>query len=101
MVDTEDSVEPHQHSDIELKHLNEKFGEQLVLFGNIEITDIENMPNDRFRKLVKKTIADATAAQGRGFVLMPTASPFGRTISELTLRNYHTMIEETRSEPTL
>jgi len=29
-----------------------------------------------------------------GFVLMPSASPYGREISELTLRNYQIIIEE-------
>jgi len=92
-----DPVEPPPHGDVELGYLRKKYGRQLVLFGNIEITDIENLPEKMFRKVVKKTIADGITGEGRGFVLMPTASPYGRNISELTLHNYHIMIEEVES----
>ena len=81
--------------DNELKYLREKYGRHLVLFGNIEITDIENLPNDIFRKIVQKSLSEGTAGEGRGFVLMPTASPYGREISIQTLNNYRIMIEET------
>jgi uroporphyrinogen-III decarboxylase len=96
-ADAIDPIEPPPHGDAELKYIREKYGKQLVLFGNIEITDIENMPSDKFRKVVKQTIADATSDEGRGFVLMPSASPYGRNISERTLRNYQIMIEEVES----
>jgi len=77
--------------------LREKYGRQMVLFGNIEISDIENMPEKMFREIVKKSIADGISGEGRGFVLMPSASPYGRDISELTLRNYQIMVEEIES----
>ena len=93
-ADAIDPIEPPPHGDVELKYLRRKYGKQLVLFGNIEITDIENMPCDMFRKVVKQTIADGTSGEGRGFVLMPSASPYGRNISERTLRNYQIMVEE-------
>jgi hypothetical protein len=48
-----------------LKYLREKYGRHLVLFGNIEITDIENMPNDIFRKNVRKSLSEGTAGEGR------------------------------------
>jgi hypothetical protein len=93
-ADAVDPVEPPPHGDVDLQYVRRKYGEQLVLFGNIEISDIESMPGERFRKVVKQTIADGISGEGRGFVLMPTASPYGRNISELTLRNYQIMIEE-------
>jgi len=93
-ADAIDPIEPPPHGDVELKYLREKYGRHLVLFGNIEITDIENMPNDIFRKNVRKSLSEGTAGEGRGFVLMPTASPYGRDISENTFRNYKIMIEE-------
>jgi len=68
-----------------------------VLFGNIEIADIENMPSDMFRRVVKQSLADGTSGEGRGFVLMPTSAPYGRNISERTLRNYQIMVEEVES----
>ena len=93
-ADATDPIEPPPHGDVELKYLRKKYGKQLVLFGNIEITDIENMPFDMFRRVVKKTIADGTSGEGRGFVLMPSSAPYGRNISERTLRNYQIMVEE-------
>jgi hypothetical protein len=48
-----------------------------VLFGNIEIYDIENMLPDVFRRAVKQSIADETSDRGRGFVLMLSATPYG------------------------
>ena len=92
-----DPVEPPPHGDAELGNLREKYGSQLVFFGNIEISDIENLPEKLFREVVKKSISEGIAGDGRGFVLMASASPYGRTITDLTLRNYQIMIEEVES----
>jgi len=93
-ADATDPLEPFPHGNADLKQIREKYGKELVLFGNIEIADIENLSSDRFREVVKRSIADGTYGEGRGFVLMPTASPYGRIISEQTFRNYEIMIEE-------
>jgi uroporphyrinogen-III decarboxylase len=92
--DATDPLEPFPHGNADLRQIREKYGKSLVLFGNIEVADIENLPAERFREVVRKSIADGTHDKGRGFVLMPTASPYGRTISEQTFRNYEIMIEE-------
>ena len=96
-ADAIDPVEPPPHGDVELGNIRKKFGKQMVLFGNIEITDIENLPEKMFREVVKKSISEGTSGEGRGFVLMPSASPYGRNISDLTFRNYQIMIEEVES----
>ena len=62
------------------------------LFGNLEIADIEQMPPDRFEEKVRRALNEGTAGEGRGFVLMPSAAPYGRSISATTMRNYETMI---------
>ncbi|HSQ74734.1 MAG TPA: hypothetical protein VLT13_04220, partial [Bacteroidota bacterium] len=93
-ADAIDPIEPPPNGDVELKFVRERYGRELVLFGNLEIRDIESMPTAEFRKLVRESIADGTTGEGRGFVLMPSASPYGREISEQTLRNYQTIIEE-------
>lgn len=92
--DATDPLEPFPHGNADLRQIREKYGKSLVLFGNIEVADIENLPSERFREVVRTSIADGTHGEGRGFVLMPTASPYGRTISEQTFRNYEIMIEE-------
>lgn len=89
-----DPIEPPPRGDVTLQYLRQRYGRQLVLFGNIEISDLECMDTDRFRRLVRQAIADGTAGEGRGFVLMTSASPYGREISAQTFRNYQTMIQE-------
>ena len=93
-ADATDPLEPSPHGNADLRQIRETYGKDLVLFGNIEIADIESLPPDKFREVVRKTLADGTYGEGRGFVLMPTASPYGRIISERTFRNYEIMIEE-------
>lgn len=93
-ADAIDPLEPPDQGNIQLSEARNLYGEQLVLFGNIEIADLENMPSDSFRKLVSKALKEGTSGKGRGFVLMPSSSPFGREINSLTMDNYNIMIEE-------
>ena len=88
-----DPIEPPPQGDVELAYVRERHGKQLVLFGNLEISDIENLPTAQCAEKVKRALAQGTAGTGRGFVLMPSACPYGRELSPLTLRNYEKMIE--------
>ena len=47
---------------------------------------------DEFERKVEQALAEGTAGEGRGFVLMPSASPYGRKLTPHTLRNYETMV---------
>ncbi len=87
-----DPVEPLPQGDVALVDVRRQYGEQMVLFGNIESTDIENLPPAEFEKKVGQALREGTAGDGRGFVLMPSACPYGRAISDDTLRNYETMV---------
>lgn len=91
-ADAIDPVEPPPYGDVKLKYVRSKYGRDLVLFGNIEATDIENVEPTQFEKIVEKAIRDGTSGQGRGFVLMPTSAPNGRTIKPKVLANYETMV---------
>ncbi|KPL10307.1 MAG: hypothetical protein AMS26_21595 [Bacteroides sp. SM23_62] len=93
-ADAIDPIEPPPQGDVELGYVRQKYGNQMVLFGNLEISDIENMPSDMFREVVRSSIKAGTEGAGRGFVLMPSSSPCSRDISEPTLRNYQIIIEE-------
>ena len=88
-----DPIEPPPQGNVELSYVRENYGKDLVLFGNIEIVDVENTPNQDFKKIVSQSLIDGTKGQGRGFVLMPSASPYGRDISKTTMKNYETMVE--------
>ncbi|NOY74702.1 MAG: hypothetical protein GXP32_02795 [Kiritimatiellaeota bacterium] len=94
--DAIDPIEPPEQGDVTLKYVREKYGDAWVLFGNLEITDIENMPTAKFADKVRQAIDEGTAGDGRGFVLMPSACPYGRKLSPLAVANYEKMIELTR-----
>ncbi len=91
-ADALDPLEPPPHGDMELAEVRERVGRQMVLFGNLEISDIELLPPDAFAEKVRRALDEGTRGAGRGFVLMPSASPYGRTISARTIQNYETMV---------
>jgi hypothetical protein len=93
--DALDPIEPPRQGDVELGYVRERYGKQLVLFGNIEIADVESLPAQQFDEKVKRALDEGTAGEGRGFVLMPSAAPYGRVISATTMRNYEAMIRLT------
>jgi len=93
-ADAIDPVEPSPQGDVSLEYVREKYGDQLVLFGNIEVTDIENLSEDKFGELIDRTLDDIVSTSGRGCVIMPSASPFGRNVSAQTQRNYETLVQK-------
>jgi hypothetical protein len=88
-----DPIEPQPQGDVELRYVRERYGKQLVLFGNLEASDIENLPTPEFERKVRRAIEEGTAGDGRGFVLMPSACPYGRVLSPLALKNYRKLVE--------
>jgi hypothetical protein len=90
--DALDPIEPPPQGDVELGYVRERYGRQLVLFGNLEIADIEQLPASRFAEKVRRALDEGMTGEGRGFVLMPSSAPYGRHLSAQTLRNYETMI---------
>jgi len=87
-----DPVEPPPQGDVELAWVRRTFGRDLVLFGNLEIADIENLEAPAFEQVVARSLRDGTAGEGRGFVLMPSACPCGRVVAPKTMANYETMV---------
>jgi len=91
-ADAIDPIEPPPQGDVHLASVRNEYGKGLVLFGNLEIGDIESMEPDDFEKVVRQVLSDGTSGKGRGFVLMPTASPVGRKIGARTMQNYETIV---------
>ena len=88
-----DPVEPPHQGDVTLAYVRGRYGRQLALFGNIEATDLENLPAEQFREKVATALREGTAGEGRGFVLMPSACPYGRELPAKALANYRIMVE--------
>ena len=87
-----DPIEPPPQGDMTLAELRREVGRDIVLFGNIEASEIEQMAPAAFEGRVRQAIEDGTAGEGRGFVLMPSACPYGRHIPAHVLVNYETMV---------
>lgn len=87
-----DPIEPPPYGDVELEYVRRKYGNELVLFGNLEIADIENSEPGEFEKIVEKSLRDGTCGEGKGFVLMPSSAPNGRNITPKMMTNYETMV---------
>ncbi|MCL5280780.1 MAG: hypothetical protein M1376_12840 [Planctomycetes bacterium] len=96
-ADATDPIEPPPHGDVSLDYVRRRYGDRLVLFGNIEWSDIESMEAAAFERLVRQTLADGMQGQGRGFVLMPSSAPNGRRITPRILQNYEAMVRLTES----
>ncbi|MCJ7675521.1 MAG: hypothetical protein MUO33_10270, partial [Sedimentisphaerales bacterium] len=91
-ADAIDPIEPPPHGDVELADVRRKYGKDLVLFGNLEIADLESIEPADFEKTVEKAVIAGTSGEGRGFVLMPSSAPNGRKITPGTMANYETMV---------
>lgn len=94
-ADAIDPLEPPPLGDVDLEFVQREYGEQLVLIGNIELRDIERMEAAEFRRLVETTLEVGAKGRGRGFVLMPSASPCGRRVADKVYRNYEIMVRLT------
>jgi len=92
-VDGLDPIEPPPQGDVDLAYVRQHYGKSMVLFGNLEANDLESLATPLFREKVKRALDEGTAGDGRGYVLMPSACPYGRELSALTVRNYEAIIE--------
>jgi hypothetical protein len=92
-ADALEPIEPPPQGDVELKYVREKYGKDMVLMGNLEVSDIENLPTGQFSEKVKRALDEGTHGSGRGFVLMPSSSPCGRELSPRALKNYEKIVE--------
>ena len=91
-----DPVEPPPQGDMQLIDVRREYGADMVLFGNIEASELELLPPATFEARVRQALREGTDGGGRGFVLMPSACPYGRQIGANVLANYETMIRLAR-----
>jgi uroporphyrinogen-III decarboxylase len=87
-----DPIEPPPQGDMRLIDVRRLYGEQIVLFGNIEASELEMLPPRQFERRAVQALREGTAGPGRGFVLMPSSCPYGRQISPDVQTNYETMV---------
>ncbi|MDR1565825.1 MAG: hypothetical protein LBS48_00900 [Treponema sp.] len=88
-----DPVEPPPQGDVTLREARDLLGEDITIFGNLEVNAIETADESEFSAHVRRAIEEGPNKEGRRFVLMPSSSPFGRHVSERVVKNYSIMIE--------
>ncbi|MCE5325418.1 MAG: hypothetical protein LLG01_03285 [Planctomycetaceae bacterium] len=91
MADGLDPCEPPPQGDMTLTEIRAAAPE-MILFGNIEASDIENLAPGLFEAKVRRAIEQGPDANGSRFVLHPSACPYGREITSRTMTNYQTMV---------
>jgi hypothetical protein len=91
-----DPIEPPPQGDIMLREVRQTYGRDMVLFGNIEASELEQLSTEAFETRVHQALGEGTAGEGRGFVLMPSSCPYGREIPAQVMRNYETMVRLTQ-----
>lgn len=89
--DALDPVEPPPDGDIELGQVKKRIGDKVCLFGNIEISLLENGQPEQVRDFTIDSLNQAKA--GGGFVCMPTAAPINDPLSPKTEENYRVFID--------
>ena len=92
-ADALDPIEPPPQGDVELADVRRRYGKQLVLFGNLEMRDIEILSPDRLAEKVKRALDEGTSGDGRGFVLMPSAAPIARVLPSRVVKNYEVIAQ--------
>lgn len=90
-ADAIDPVEPPPDGDIALAEVKARYGDALVLFGNMELKYLEQETPAEIDARVK-VMMDEAKGEG-GFVLMPTAAPINVPLSPRTEANYRAFIE--------
>jgi uroporphyrinogen-III decarboxylase len=83
-------VEPPPFGDITLAQAREFFGEDMVLVGNIEYTELTQSSPERIEMLVKEAIDEGGP---ENFILCPSCSPYEDSITPKTAQNYRVMVD--------
>ena len=90
-TDATDPVEDPISGDLTLAEAKKICGNRMVLFGNIQLKDLETLPPDRMRELVKRCVEEGKP--GGNFVALPTATPLNVPLSKRTEENFHIFID--------
>lgn len=84
-------IEDPPLGDMPLAEAKKRIGKEVCLEGNIQIGDIYACQPWEIKNKVKRAIDEA--AEGGGFILCPTASPYTKKLPSKVVKNYLTMIE--------
>ena len=89
--DAIDPCEAPPDGDIELAEVKKRIGDNVCIFGNIQLKLLENGSAEDVKQAVVKCM-DSAKAGGR-YVIMPTAAPINVPLAKQTESNYMTFID--------
>jgi len=81
-----DPCEGPPDGDITLAEVKERLGKRMCIFGNIQLKLLEHGNGADVEKAVRECMA--SAKEGGGYVIMPTAAPINSPLSRKTEANY-------------
>jgi hypothetical protein len=90
-ADAIDPIEPPPDGDIALTDVKARYGDKLILFGNMELKYLEQETPSEIDARVFQMMEEAKA--GGGYVLMPTAAPINVPLSPRTKENYRAFMQ--------
>ncbi len=90
-VDAIDPVEAPDSGDLTLKEAKSLCGDKICLFGNIQLKDLEFLPADKMREMVKQCVLDGKP--DGNFVLLPTATPLNVPLTKRTEENFEIFMD--------
>jgi len=90
-VDAIDPCEDPPDGDVSLDEVKARIGDQICIFGNLQLKMLEHASADEVEKTVIECMEAAKA--GGGYVIMPTAAPINTPLEKKTEENYIRFIE--------
>ena len=90
-VDAIDPCEGPPDGDIPLAEIKKVIGDQICIFGNLQLKMLEHASIEEVQKTVIECM-DGAKANG-GYVIMPTAAPINTPLEKKTQENYIRFIE--------
>jgi hypothetical protein len=90
-ADAIDPCEGPPDGDVTLSETKRRVGDQMCIFGNLQLKLLEHGSAAEVEKAVKACMD--SAKQGGGYVIMPTAAPIRSPLPERTEENYLRFIE--------
>lgn len=90
-ADALDPLEAPPSGDVELWEAKEICKDRICLFGNIQLKDLEFLPPERMREMMRKCIEEGKP--GGNFVALPTATPLNEPLSARTEENFRIFVD--------
>ncbi|MEL7604108.1 MAG: uroporphyrinogen decarboxylase family protein, partial [Bacillota bacterium] len=80
--------------DVDLREVKQRYGKKLCLIGSIQYSDIAQGDTASIERMVANNME--AAKEGGGYIIEPTADPYGVSLDERTADNFITYFKMAR-----